>query len=54
MGKRRREAEGITGAVGFILFAPLVRERRMLKWGIRKLGFYPSAAELFLHITSPF
>lgn len=54
MGKRRREAEGVTGAVGFILFAPLVRETRVLQGGIRSLGFYPSAAELFLHITSPF
>lgn len=49
MGEAEERGRGYSRAVGFIFVRASGRERRMLKWGIGKLGFYPSAAELFLH-----
>lgn len=40
--------------VGFFVCLFLAREKRTLKWGFRKLGFYPSSAERFPQIIFPF
>lgn len=37
-----------------VLFFFLVREKRTLKWGFRKLGFYPSSTERFSQSSSLF